>query len=228
MTPSTPPAIPRPGQIQDLAPVRAVRPANPGRPGWAGRPDRDPVPAATGSAPPPIGLSPLKALEGVLLLLPFLLLPLLALWFAGRPVLVEHSSMNRYRAVSATVLQTGLERHAGGTPHSAQVYIPRVTFRYTVAGKVYQAGRVTPLDVSGTERWARKHVEIYHPGEVVTAYYDPQNPGRAFLERRGTGTLTATFFLPVPLLALALLWAAHLSRKQRAAAAARVPLQLVS
>ncbi len=226
MSPS-PPAIPRPAQIQELGPVRAVRMARPARPGWAGRPDDAEARRPAVSAPPPIGMSPLKALEGVLLLLPFLLLPLLALWFAGRPVLVEHSSLDRYRSISAVVVQTGIEPRANRDALRAAAFVPRVTFRYVVGGRTYQANRVTPLDVSGTERWARKHVAAYRPGDVVTAYYDPQGPDHAFLERPATGALSATFFLPVPLLALALLWAAHLSRKQRAAAAARQPLRLV-
>ncbi len=221
----TPPAVPRPAQIQNLAPVRAVRSA-PARPGWAGRPGDERAPLSAGSAPPPVGASPLKALEGVLLLLPFLLLPLVALWYAGRPVLDEHSWLDRYRPVSAVVLQTGIERRPAKDALRAPAFVPRVTYRYMVGGQAYQANRVTPLDVSGTERWARKH-SAYAPGQVVTVWYDPQGPGRAFLERPATGRLTATFFLPVPLLALALLGAAHLSRKQQRAAAARQPLKLV-
>ncbi len=222
----TPPAVPRPAQIQNLAPVRPVRAAH-ARPGWAGRPGDDRLEPMAGPAPALAGVSPLKALEGVLLLLPFLLLPLLALWYAGRPVLDEHSWLDRYQPVSAVVVQTGVERRPARDALRAPSFVPRVTYRYAVGGQTYEANRVTPLDVSGTERWARKHVGTYRPGEVVTAYYDPQGPGRAFLERPATGHLTATFFLPVPLLALALLWVAHVSRKQQRSAAARQPLKLV-
>ncbi len=222
----TPPAAARPAQIQNLAPVRAVR-AAPVRPGWAGRPsDGGGRPSAV-PVPPPIGISPLKALEGVLLLLPLLLLPVLALWYAGRPVLDEHSWLDRYRPISAVVLQTGIEPRAARDALRGPAYVPRVVYRYTVGGRTYEAKRVTPLDVSGTERWARKHIASYKPGEAITIWYDPQGPERAFLERPTTGHLSATFFLPVPLLAVALLLAAHMSRRQRRAAAARQPLTLV-
>ncbi|HEX9106731.1 MAG TPA: DUF3592 domain-containing protein [Longimicrobiales bacterium] len=166
----------------------------------------------------------MKALAGSLLLLPLVLIPILVLWFAGRAVLVEHSALDRYRQVPATVTYTGVERRAQAASHTAPAWVPRVGYRFEVKGMIYDGSRVTPLDVGGTERWARKHIDGYSVGERVVAYYDPQDPRRSFLERRGTPALTATFFLPVPLLALALLWASRALRKRQAPAA---PLRVV-
>jgi hypothetical protein len=162
--------------------------------------------------------SPLKTLAGLLLLVPFVLVPVVGLWYAGPDVLTEHAVLDRYRATSAMVVSAGIEAEAG---HAA-AYVPRVVFEYTVQGRVYQAERVTPRDVSGTQRWARKHIAAYRPGQHVTAYYDPRDPGQAFLERRGTPALTATFFLPVPLLALAF-WLAASARMKRGLHGARGP-----
>ncbi len=165
----------------------------------------------------------LKALGGVLLLLPMLLLPLIVLWFAGRGVLEEHSRLERYRPVTALVLATAVERRPGSSPHSGPSYVPRVLYRYLVDGRVYEAQAVTPRDIGGTEGWARRHSAAYRVGERVTAYYDPQAPGHAFLDRRGMPALTATFFLPAPILAFAVVLAAMARARRLARTGARPP-----
>ncbi len=154
--------------------------------------------------------SPLKMLAGVLLLVPFVLVPVVALWYAGPDVLTEHAMLDRYRPTVAVVLSTSVERGRGRVS-----YVPRVVFQYTVRGTTYQADRLTPRDVPGTLRWARQHASDYRPGDHVTAYYDPRDPGHAFLQRHGAPPLTATFFLPVPFLALAF-WLAASARIKRA------------
>ena len=214
-----PPAILRPAQIQSLAPVRPVPPAPVERvrhtSSVTGRPY---APRAADGLP--ASASPMKALAGVLLLLPLVVIPVFMLWFAGRAVLVEHSALDRYRQVPATVTYTAVERRASATSHATPAWVPRVGYRFEVKGMIYDGDHVTPLDVGGTERWARKHIDNYRVGERIEAYYDPQDPRRSFLERRGTPALTATFFLPVPLLALALLWASRALRKRQGSAAA--------
>jgi hypothetical protein len=155
--------------------------------------------------------SPLKTLAGLLLLVPFVVVPLVALWYAGPDVLAEHAVLERYKAVDAVVVSAEVER----VPGHAVAYVPRVVFEYAVQGRVHRGERLTPRDVPGTLRWARKHVAGYRAGAHVTAYYDPRDPGRAFLQRRGAPALTATFFLPVPLLTLAF-WLAASARIKRA------------
>jgi hypothetical protein len=150
----------------------------------------------------------LKALGGVLLLLPLLLLPLIVLWFAGRGVLEEHSRLERYRSVPAVVLGATIERRPGKAAQSGPTYVPRVVYRYLVDGRAYLGQQVSPREVGGTEGWARRHAAEYHAGQRVSAYYDPAAPDRAFLDRRGMPALTATFFLPVPILAFAIVVAA--------------------
>ena len=150
----------------------------------------------------------LKALGGVLLLLPLLLLPLIVLWFAGRGVLEEHSRLERYRSVPAVVLGTTIEQLPGKAAHRGPTFVPRVVYRYVVDGRVYLGQQVSPREVGGTEGWARRHAGEYHGGQHVSAYYDPVAPERAFLDRRGMPALTATFFLPAPILAFAVVMAA--------------------
>ena len=150
----------------------------------------------------------LKALGGVLLLLPLLLLPLIVLWFAGRGVLEEHSRLERYRSVPAVVLGTTIEQLPGKAAHRGPTFVPRVVYRYVVDGRVYLGQQVSPREVGGTEGWARRHAAEYHAGQHLSAYYDPVAPERAFLDRRGMPALTATFFLPAPILAFAVVMAA--------------------
>ena len=170
-----------------------------------------------------VDVSPLKALGGLLLLLPLLLLPVVVLWFAGRGVLEEHSRLASYRTVNAVVLATNVERRPQASGHGAPSYVPRVLYRYVVDGTVYHAQWVTPRDVGGTAGWARRHAAEYMPGQRVTAYYDPRSPGRAFLDRRGMPALTATFFLPAPILAFAVIMAA--GARARRLARRRPPAQ---
>jgi hypothetical protein len=146
----------------------------------------------------------LKALAGLLLLLPFLLIPLFFLWYAGRDSLVEHSRLGRYHEVGAVVVGTAVEPRPGRPQPGPTSWVPRVAFRYTVAGATYQASRVTPLDRGGTKRAARRHIAPYHA----------EQPGEAFIERAGTPALTSTLLLPAPILALAL-WLAAGARSRR-------------
>ena len=218
-SPVAPPAIPRPAQIQQLGPVRPVPPAPAERVRHTSSATEWPH-APRAADGPSASASPMKALAGVLLLLPLVLIPVFVLWFAGRAVLVEHSALDRYRQVPATVTYTAVERRVPTESQAAPAWLPRVGYRFEVKGMIYDGNQVTPLDVGGTERWARKHTEKYRVGEHIAAYYDPQDPRRSFLERRGTPALTATFFLPVPLLALALLWASRALRKRQCSLAA--------
>ncbi len=190
----------------------------------AGRPSVPPADRPTGESPAAAEpaatepaasqVAPLKALAGLLLLLPFLLIPLFFLWYAGRDSLVEHSRLGRYHQVGAVVVGTAVEQRSGRPQPGPTSWVPRVAFRYTVAGATYQASRLTPLDRGGTKRAARRHIAPYHAGDRIVAWYDPEQPGQAFIERAGTAALTSTLLLPAPILALAL-WLTAGARSRR-------------
>lgn len=57
-----------------------------------------------------------------------------------------------------------------------------IAYRYRVAGVTYEGGRVAYCT-----RWHGSHktIERYPVGRRVTVFYDPENPGRALLDRRG-------------------------------------------
>jgi hypothetical protein len=60
-----------------------------------------------------------------------------------------------------------------------------VRYRYDVAGRgAFVGDRVTPLGESPSGGWAQGVVARYAPGMAVTAYVDPDDPSKSFLERR--------------------------------------------
>jgi hypothetical protein len=138
--------------------------------------------------------------------IPVLALPLLAaamilpVWigYEGARVLwIARSRAARYAPVQATVLTTTVDSRRslrGGVS-----YLPRVRYRYVVEGTTYHSDRTTLLDLSSSRSWAERIASRYHPGEPVTAYYDPARPEEAYL-------LAATGGLPYWLIGICLVW----------------------
>jgi hypothetical protein len=83
-----------------------------------------------------------------------------------------------WRPVTATVLSTDV-RLERGAKHPT--FRPVVVYRYDVDGRDYQADRVTPVAYAGSRGWAEAAVRPYEPGQTVTAYVNPANPGSAYL-----------------------------------------------
>jgi hypothetical protein len=90
-------------------------------------------------------------------------------------------------------------RTGGGGPgeSGARVFVAKVSYTYTVAGRAYSAGRILAggeLNTSSRAR-AERRLELYSPGSPVEVFYDPHNPASACLERRtevtGIGMLIA-------------------------------------
>lgn len=89
---------------------------------------------------------------------------------------------------SVEVTSSGVEEDitqigsGGGQSHS-RVYRPRVQYRYTVAGQSYSCQQITlGVTVASGQARAQGIAARYPTGAHVMAYYDPRNPGRAFLE----------------------------------------------
>lgn len=70
-------------------------------------------------------------------------------------------------------------------------FTPRVVYRYTVAGMLYQGARTRlgPEVLSSDTRGAEKAVQRCPPGTAVTVYYNPADPSESVLDPRpGPGT----------------------------------------
>ena len=97
----------------------------------------------------------------------------------------ERHRLTSYRPVPAVVTGTEVVTvpHAGDD--DTPTYRPVVRYRYDVAGRgAFVGDRVTPLGESRSGGWAQGVVARYAPGMAVTAYVDPDDPSKSFLERR--------------------------------------------
>jgi hypothetical protein len=104
----------------------------------------------------------------------------LFLAIGGTLVAKEHRRLTTYEPVTATVLSARVQDHSDS---DGTTYEPVIAYRYRVNGREYTASRVTPLKESRSGRWAHRVTARYEVGNNYTAYYDPANPGEAFLQR---------------------------------------------
>ncbi len=96
----------------------------------------------------------------------------------------QYEKVSLYRPVLATVLSSRIDFDTNGhTPN----YIPRIRYRYLVRGRTYVAGDVYPVQLGSGRAAAQAVLDRFPVGQRCTAYYDPRDPSRAFLERRIAG-----------------------------------------
>lgn len=114
-----------------------------------------------------------------------ILIGLVIVGVGGYVYVDEGAALDSGVEVDATVVGSDVEQRirydADGDRRT--VYYPRVTYEYSVDGETYRSsnlraglGRESMLESN-----ARRTVERYPVGAQVTAYYDPENPSRAFL-----------------------------------------------
>jgi len=113
---------------------------------------------------------------------------------------------NVFREVRATVIGTRIDTHSDD---GKQKYLPRVIFAYEVGGQEYRSPRYDTAKSSGSKSRAQEIIDRYEKGQIVTAYYDPEDPDMAVLARGyaiegpGFATIGLTFMLPTT---VALVW----------------------
>ncbi len=119
----------------------------------------------------------------------------------------------RWQPVSARVLSTAIKAVRGDKGTS---YAPVVRYRYSFAGGQYVSDAVLPLTISAGRGWAEKLRDRFRPGEIATAYVNPNRPSSAFLVREVS--LLPLLFVAFPLAIAGLLaWIARVQRRQLAA-----------
>lgn len=90
-------------------------------------------------------------------------------------------------AVSGQVYSSSVreQHHEDSEGNVSWTYTPEVMYQYNVAGAVFQAKRIAfGAAGSGKRQTAEQVAARYQPGQTVTVYYNPQNPGDAVLERQ--------------------------------------------
>jgi len=127
-------------------------------------------------------------MKSTLLKVLILLLAMVPLTFAGVGVFLarlQHHKIRTYQPVQATVLASRVKvRTSHSRNGTSRSYKPIIEFRYEVNGRSYTCDQVTPLDNSGSRKWAYGLVRRFRPGQAVQAYYDPRFPADAFLIKR--------------------------------------------
>ncbi|MHC4476905.1 MAG: DUF3592 domain-containing protein [Planctomycetota bacterium] len=99
-------------------------------------------------------------------------------------IVAQHKKIAASKPVQAEVISAEIRPvFSKDKRKKVSTYKPLVTYTYRVSGKKYTCNKVTPIAKSG-RRWAREVVRDYTPGKTVTAYYDPDEPGEAFLVRQ--------------------------------------------
>lgn len=127
-----------------------------------------------------------------------------------------------WQPVSARVLSTDIKYVQGNKGGS---YAPVVRYVFSVNGAQYESRQVLPLTVSASYGWATRLRDRFHPGQIVTAYVNPNQPASAFLVREVS--LIPLWFVAIPLLMVGVLsWMAGVQRRQLAATQ-RYPVPVV-
>jgi hypothetical protein len=84
---------------------------------------------------------------------------------------------------------------------------PIVLYSYQVNGIHYSTDRVMLREASRTGPWATDVASRFRVGQAATAYYDPADPGAAFLIPERSWAIYASFVVPLGVaLVLACLW----------------------
>ena len=111
---------------------------------------------------------------GVFVLLFSLIFITIGTWLA----IDQANALRSHRPTDARVVSTRIEVKHGD---DSNTYLPKVLYRYTVEGKQYECDHVNPIEISSGEKWAIGVVGRYKPGTATLAWYNPAQPGEAYL-----------------------------------------------
>ena len=110
------------------------------------------------------------------------------------------------KVLSSSVLARQSSRRQVGETSGGVSFYPRVRFEYSVAGVSYQGDQVSVGEVGRAFRTSAEAVSgKYRPGQGVTVFYDPLQPGRSVLEPGVQGTTYFWLGIGVGLIGVGLL-----------------------
>jgi hypothetical protein len=114
------------------------------------------------------------------------LLALVAALVAGLYAWGEHRRRGLARHwpnVSGTVVSSTVTQQANASEGAARSFVPRVVYRYTVAGETYHHDQIRlGFERGGSADYAEHLRAAYPEGAQVTVHYDPTDPQDAALE----------------------------------------------
>jgi len=131
---------------------------------------------------------------------------LLFLAIGGYFVYEQEVALREHEPTEATVVGTDIERDVDrnvGEPDDV-TYTPKVRYRYEVDGETHTSTNVFPGGTPGRgdRGWAEEITSDYGAGDEVTVYYDPDEPGEAYLVQKRSYTKFAFVVLPLVFVAI--------------------------
>lgn len=102
----------------------------------------------------------------------------------GWALIADARSSLNWPTVAGTVIHSRVKSYTGDSEgKSTQMYSADIVYRYNVNEKTYTSGRVSSGDHSSSSLAGMEKLTMLYPaGKMITVYYDPHNPGSAFLE----------------------------------------------
>ncbi len=105
-----------------------------------------------------------------------------------------------FAPVSAKIISSGVEatmHSQPGASSSRSVYLPRITYEYEINGRKYQSARFSYFGAAyDTSEQAQRVSDRYPVGAVKSAYYNPDEPTEAVLNKSAPGPWWEYFWFP--------------------------------
>jgi hypothetical protein len=114
-----------------------------------------------------------------------------------------------YQPIAAQVYSTGIKTVKGSKGGNS--YAPMVSYGFYYKGVAYYSTAVNPIEISASYTWANDITKQFKPGSVVTAYFNPSDPSKAFLLKHASGIPLIFVLVPV-LIGLLFAWVIRVQR----------------
>lgn len=87
---------------------------------------------------------------------------------------------------------------SNATTENAQTHALHIHYEYEVNGKTYQSKKFSYLgDGYNRSKDATRVIRYYPVGSTQSAYYNPDNPAEAVLQRTMSSSISSSIFIPV-------------------------------
>lgn len=105
--------------------------------------------------------------------------------YKAKDVYIQHFRNTKYKQVEAVVLSTDIiveEASRTANRYKRERYEPVVKYQYEVGGKIYANTEVFPIERKFLVRDEAQRInQLFSNGEVIEAYYSPNDPSKSFL-----------------------------------------------
>jgi uncharacterized protein DUF3592 len=106
-----------------------------------------------------------------------------------------------YVAVNAKILESTVIQPAASTETTSgnnQIYLLGIYYEYEVNGQIYQSKKFNyPEKGFARSKDATRVIRYYPVGSMQSAYYNPDNPAEAVLQKSKSSSISSSILLPV-------------------------------